>query len=49
LKPEALSKKAAQELAAAVDTGLIPASFYQSFKGSAPASEALTETLLAKC
>lgn len=40
------SQSAAQELAAAVDTGLLPASLYSSVKGQA-ASASLAETLLA--
>lgn len=38
----------AQEIAAAVDTGLIPAEFYAEFAAKAPASEELVNTLLAK-
>ncbi|MFF2089817.1 hypothetical protein [Paenibacillus sp. NPDC058174] len=38
----------AQELAAAVDTGLIPTDFYGEFKTNAAASTALTQALLGK-
>ncbi|MCR8645523.1 hypothetical protein NV379_23070 [Paenibacillus sp. N1-5-1-14] len=41
-----LTKQAAQELAAAVDTGLIPAESYDSFKPEAPASSDFTNLLL---
>ncbi|MCU6707557.1 hypothetical protein M6D81_02445 [Paenibacillus sp. J5C_2022] len=38
----------AQELAAAVDTGLIPAAYHESFQPGAAASEELANTLLGK-
>jgi hypothetical protein len=43
-----LSNKAAQELAAAADTGLLPAEFYSSFKPSKAADSQLFNTLLGK-
>lgn len=42
------TKQAGQELAAAIDTGLIPASFHNEFKGQGIASSELIETVLGK-
>lgn len=41
-------KKVAQELAAAVDTGLLPDSFYSSFRSGSTADEQLVHVLLGK-
>ncbi|MBP1992253.1 hypothetical protein [Paenibacillus eucommiae] len=43
-----LSKHVAQELAAAVDTGLLPGEFYNSFKPGSAADEQLVNVLLGK-
>ncbi|RXZ82511.1 hypothetical protein EBB07_10605 [Paenibacillaceae bacterium] len=46
--PSGLNTATAQELAAAVDTGLIPAEYYGEFKSNAVASSELTQVLLGK-
>ncbi|MDQ0063021.1 hypothetical protein [Paenibacillus harenae] len=46
VKKDTLSAKAAQEVAAAFDTGLLPASLGQGFKPNAPASDELIHSLL---
>lgn len=46
VKKGTLGVKASQEVAAAIDTGLLPASLGQGFKPNAPASDELIQTLL---
>lgn len=46
VKKGTLSQRSAQEVAAAVDAGLLPASLGEGFKPNAPASEELIHTLL---
>ncbi|OME86679.1 hypothetical protein BK120_06995 [Paenibacillus sp. FSL A5-0031] len=48
VKSSALGTKGAQEVAAAVDTGLLPAEFYTGFKPKNAASDQLIHTLLGK-
>jgi len=46
LKPAALGTAASQELAAAIDTGLLPASYYSEIKLKGAASRELSEVLI---
>ncbi|WP_054024100.1 hypothetical protein [Bacillus sp. FJAT-28004] len=48
VKSSSLGTKGAQEVAAAVDTGLLPAEFYANFKPKNAASDQLIHTLLGK-
>jgi hypothetical protein len=48
LKPAALGQQAAQELAAAVDTGLLPPAYYGELKPGAKASADLAAVLIGK-
>lgn len=48
LKPGAFSKQAGQELAAAIDTGLVPAALYPELRAKKPVSAPFVETLLGK-
>ncbi|HZG85358.1 hypothetical protein [Paenibacillus sp.] len=48
LKASAYTPQAAKEIAAAIDTGLLPESYYAELKEDKPASEALVAVLLGK-
>ncbi|AJY77986.1 hypothetical protein VN24_23830 [Paenibacillus beijingensis] len=48
LKPGAFSKQAGQEVAAAIDNGLVPSSLFPELSGKKPVSASFVETLLGK-